>query len=67
MDNKSLAHSRTHHDDVDERIREDAAAHPERTYREHVEAAQDIAAESYRAEIRAMMDAGTLDVAEDEI
>ncbi len=37
--------------DVDERIRLDAAAHPERRYSEHVAAAEEIAAESYRAEI----------------
>ncbi len=44
-----------------ELIRRDAAAHPERTYREHVAAAEEVAAAEYRAEIRAMMRAGTLD------
>lgn len=51
------------------RIRRDAAEHPERTYSEHVAAAREIAAESYREEIRAMMRAGTLDLddANDEV
>ncbi len=44
-----------------EAIREDAAAHPERTPSEHEAAARGIAATGYRAEIRAMMKAGTLD------
>ncbi|CAN5734630.1 hypothetical protein BH24ACT22_BH24ACT22_09140 [soil metagenome] len=60
MDNKSLAQPRTEVT-VDEAIRRDAAAHPERTYSEHVAAAEETAAVSYRAEIRAMMKAGTLD------
>ena len=46
---------------VDEAIRLDAAAHPERTYSEHVAAAEGIAAEEYRREIRAMMKASALD------
>jgi hypothetical protein len=46
---------------IDERIREDAAAHPGRTYREHVEAAERIAAESYRAETRRLADVDMLD------
>lgn len=60
MDSKSLAQPRTTHDDVAKRIREDAA-HPERTYAEHVAAAEHIAAESYREETRRMMRAGILD------
>ncbi len=47
-----------------ELIRLDAAAHLERTYREHVAAAEEAAAAEYRAEIRAMMKAGTLDDSE---
>ena len=35
-----------------ELIRRDAAAHPERGYREHVEAARSIAAKSYREDLR---------------
>ena len=35
-----------------ELIRRDAAAHPERGYREHVEAARAIAAKSYREDLR---------------
>ncbi len=35
-----------------ELIRRDAAAHPERGYREHVEAAREIAAETYREDLR---------------
>jgi hypothetical protein len=35
-----------------ELIRRDAAAHPERGYREHVEAAREIAAKSYREDLR---------------
>ena len=34
-----------------ELIRLDAAAHPERSYREHVEAARRIAAETYRDDL----------------
>jgi hypothetical protein len=60
VDSKSLAQPRTEVT-VDEAIRRDAAVHPERSYREHVEAAEEIAAVFYRAEIRAMMKAGTLD------
>jgi hypothetical protein len=56
MDDIRIAHAT-----VDEAIRLDAAAHPERTYREHIEAAEEIAAVEYRAEIRAMMKAGALD------
>lgn len=48
-----------------ELIRLDAAAHPERTYSEHVAAAEEVAATSYREEIRAMMRAGTLDEEEE--
>ncbi len=44
-----------------EEIREDAARHPERTYRESVEAAREIAAPAYRAEIHRLMAAGALD------
>ncbi len=46
--------------DVAEAIREDAAAHPERTYSEHIAAAERIAAEEYREEIRRLMRAGKL-------
>jgi len=35
-----------------ELIRRDAAAHPERSCREHVEAAREIAAKSYREDLR---------------
>jgi hypothetical protein len=35
-----------------ERIRLDAAAHPERSYNEHVEAARAIAGEQYREGLR---------------
>jgi hypothetical protein len=49
------------------RILDNARAHPERTYREHIEAAEEIAAAEYRAEIRAMMRAGTLDPESDEL
>jgi hypothetical protein len=35
-----------------ERIRRDAAAHPERTYNEHVRAAREIAGETYREDLR---------------
>ncbi len=35
-----------------ERIRLDAAAHPERSYSEHIEAARDIAGEQYREDLR---------------
>lgn len=60
MTSESLAHTGTEVT-VDEAIRRDAVAHPERTYSEHVVAAEEIAAVSYRAEIRAMMKADTLD------
>lgn len=64
---ESSAHT-AHHPDVAEAIRLDAATHPERTYSEHVAAAEEIAAEEYRREIRAMMKAGTLDPdSEDEL
>ena len=43
---------------VDGEIRRDARQHPERTYRQHIEAAQRIAAEEYRRELRG---ADTLD------
>lgn len=46
---------------IDERIRLDAAAHPERTYRQHIEAARRIAAEEYRRETRKLADADMLD------
>ena len=59
----TIAHSRTTHDDVDARILEDAAAHPERTYSEHIAAAERIAAEEYRRETRRLMDADMLDAA----
>ncbi len=48
-----------------ELIRLDAAEHPERSYREHIEAARRIAAPSYRAEIHRLMAAGTLDEEEE--
>lgn len=51
----------TTRDDVDARIRLDAAAHPERTYREQIEAAERLAAEEYRRETRKLMDADMLD------
>ncbi len=35
-----------------ELIRRDAAAHPERTYNEHVQAAREIAGETYREDLR---------------
>lgn len=35
-----------------EAIRRDAAAHPERTYSEHVQAAREIAGETYREDLR---------------
>lgn len=60
MTSKSLAHSGTEVT-VDEAIRLDATAHPERTYSEHVAAAEEIAANEYRREIRAMMKAGNLE------
>lgn len=52
------------------RILDDARAHPERSYSEHVASAERIAAESYREEVRRMMKAGALDseaVKEDEL
>lgn len=51
---------------TDEEIRLEAAAHPERTYSDHVVAAERIAAAEYRAEVRRMMDADTLD-SDDEL
>ena len=57
MDTNRVTHPRP---TVDERIRIDAAAHPERTPSEHIRAAERIAAAEYRAEIRRMMDVGTL-------
>ena len=47
-------------DDGHLRILEDARAHPERNYHEHVAAAERIAAESYREECRRLMRAGLL-------
>jgi hypothetical protein len=35
-----------------ERIRLDAAANPQRSYREHIEAAREIAGEAYREDLR---------------
>lgn len=60
---KSLAQSEATDTEVtvEEAIRLDAAAHSERTYSEHVAAAEEIAAEEYRREIRTMMKAGALD------
>lgn len=58
MDDIRITHTTT-----DEEIRLDAAEHPERNYREHVEAAEAIAAKEYKAEIRRMMTAQTLDPA----
>ena len=46
---------------VDGTIRRDARQHPERTYRQHIEAAQRIAAEEYRAETRRLADEDMLD------
>lgn len=60
MQNQSSAPRST----TDEAIRLDAAEHPERGYRAHVEAAVVLAAPSYREEIRRMMKAGTLDDSE---
>jgi hypothetical protein len=34
-----------------EKIREDARLHPERSYREHIEAARDIAGRTYRDDL----------------
>ena len=50
-----------HHPDDHRHILEDAREHPERTYSEHIRAAERIAAAEYRAEVRRMMDTGTLD------
>lgn len=69
MDTKSLARGQRscrhadleHVGDVAKRILEDARECPERTYSEHVAAAQEIAAASYREELRRMMKAGTLE------
>ncbi len=48
--------ARTEHSAPDlpdhELIRRDAAAHPERTYSEHVQAAREIAGETYREDLR---------------
>lgn len=52
MDRVSVAQERT---TVDEAIRLDAAANPERTYRQHVDAAERLAANEYREEIRKLM------------
>ncbi len=38
-----------------EKIRLDAAAHPERTYSEHVQAAREIAGETYREDLRRIL------------
>lgn len=67
MQDKSSAPSATHRDETAERIKRDAVAHPERTYSEHVAAAEEIAAVEYREEIRAMMRAGSLDGPADEL
>jgi hypothetical protein len=63
---KSILADTPHHPDHD-RILDNARAHPERTYSEHVAAAQEIAAESYREEVRRMMKAGVPDPEEDEL
>lgn len=55
---KSILTDTPHHPDH-ARILDDARAHPERTYSEHVAAAEEIAAEEYREEVRRMMRAGT--------
>ncbi len=60
VDERKSSARRGIHRDVDERIRFDAAAHPQRTPSEHVEAARRDAAESYREEIRRLMRAGKL-------
>ena len=44
-----------------ELIRRDAAAHPERGYREHVEAARQIAAKSYREDLRRIQRPGLVE------
>ncbi len=38
-----------------ELIRLDAAAHPERSYREHIQAAREIAGETYREDLRRIL------------
>jgi len=53
-----------------ERIRRDAAAHPERSYREHVEAARAIAGRTYvedlqRIQLRTAISATVAEIAED--
>lgn len=60
MTNRSLPQPSPNPDDH-QRILQDARQHPDRTYCEHVEAAERIAAAEYRAEVRRMMAAGTLD------
>ena len=54
---KDSAHARITEDPAPrlpdhELIRLDAAAHPERTYSEHVEAAREIAGRTYREDLR---------------
>ncbi|CAN5741503.1 hypothetical protein BH24ACT22_BH24ACT22_18230 [soil metagenome] len=46
---------------VDEEIRLAAAAHPERTPSEHIEAAERLAAKEYRFSTRRLMDQDMLD------
>ncbi len=41
-----------------EEIRRDAAAHPERSYREHVEAAREIAGRTYVEDLRRLQSRG---------
>lgn len=54
MDSITIAETRTERLDA-RHIAEDARRHPERTYRQHVEAAQEIAAAEYQAETRRAM------------
>jgi len=44
-----------------EQIRRDAAAHPERTYSEHVQAAREIAGETYRKDLRRIQRRGLVE------
>ncbi len=44
-----------------ERIRLDAAAHPERSYHEHVRAAREIAGETYREDLRRIQRRGRIE------
>jgi hypothetical protein len=43
------------------RIRLDAAAHPERSYREHIEAAREIAGETYVEDLRRIQRRGRIE------